>query len=312
MCTQPSVSVIMPAYGAVETIEQSIKSVQGQSIESWELIIVDDGSPDATGHIARKATISDARIRVISQANAGPSAARNNGLSHAQSSVIAFLDADDAWAPERLEGMLAEFAARPDVGVLFSRTRFMDEKAEIRGTLTSFIPELSAADLLAENAVCSTSNIICRKAVLEDCGHFTNGLNYAEDQEWLVRVALDGRWRICGIDAEWFFYRSAPNSQSADLEAMRGGWRGMVQDAASAFPDATAQAAKSAFGPFHRHLARRALRMGQPFAALRYLARGLHKDPGMLLRQPKRTALTVIGAFIALIPHPVFKELVAK
>ncbi|MEL6956941.1 MAG: glycosyltransferase family 2 protein, partial [Pseudomonadota bacterium] len=163
-----------------------------------------------------------------------------------------------------------------------------------------------------ENAVCSTSNIVCRRAVFEETGGFADGLNHAEDQDWLLRVALQGRWQIRGIDAEWFFYRSSEASQSADLEAMRRGWAEMVSRAKQAFPEAAELAARRAHGPIHRQLARRALRMGQPAAAFRYLWIALSRDPLLLARQPKRTLLTLAGACLSLIPHPKLKELVAQ
>lgn len=308
----PSVSVVMPAYCAAKTIAASIKSVQDQSLSSWELIIVDDGSTDNTVDVVSALANEDDRIRLICQNNQGPSAARNLGVEHARADVLAFLDADDFWAPERLNGMLAILVYCPDAGVLFSRTRFFDADTEQFGTLTPHAAHLEAKDLMAENAVCSTSNILCRKAVFEETGGFANGLHYAEDQDWLVRVALAGKWQIRGIDAEWFFYRSSEASQSADLEAMRLGWLRMVSKAKRHFPKTAPLAAQDAFGPLHRQLARRALRLGQPKAAVRYLFMALSQDPSLFLRQPRRTVLTLLGSVLAFIPNQKLRELIAK
>ena len=165
---------------------------------------------------------------------------------------------------------------------------------------------------MSENALCSTSNIVCLKRVFEDTGGFTPDLNYAEDQDWLLRVALEGKWQIMGVDEEWFFYRSARESQSADLDAMRRGWFRMVEAAKIDFPEKTDRAIKRAFGPIHRQLARRALRMGQSSQALFYLMIALRRDPLLLLRHPKRTGLTLIGTLLSFIPHSKLKELVAR
>jgi len=312
MSAQPAVSIIMPAYRAAQTLADSVRSVQDQTLPDWELIIVDDGSPDETASLASALAHKDERIRVIQQANAGPSAARNHGVRAAKSDVLAFLDADDFWAPERMDGMMAELVSNPRAGVLFSRTRFVDADTLKPGTLTPHNAFLTAADIMAENAVCSTSNIVCRRAVFEQTGGFADGLNHAEDQDWLLRVALQGRWQIRGIDAEWFFYRSSEASQSADLDAMRRGWAEMVARAKQDFPGAAKNAARRAHGPIHRQLARRALRMGQPVAAFSYLWIALSRDPLLLARQPKRTLLTLAGACLSLIPHPKLKELVAQ
>lgn len=312
MTRHPDVTVIMPAYKAMATIAESIRSVQSQTLQNWELIIVDDGSPDETAQIAIAAAGNDRRISVIQRCNRGPSLARNHGAGLARADVLAFLDADDLWAPQRLEGMFLALAEKPHAGVTFSRTRFLDANTLLLGTLTPHRAVLSAADLFAENAVCSTSNIVCRKALFEETGGFNPDFAFAEDQDWLLRVALGTDWKIMGLDEEWFFYRSSDASQSADLERMRLGWLRMVDAAHSAFPERAPRAARLAYGPLHRQLARRALRKARPTEALRYLALAFRYNPGLLLRQPRRTALTILGTLISFLPHRKIKELVAK
>jgi len=312
MKSMPTISVIMPAYKAGKTIAASIRSVQAQSLQNWELIIVDDGSPDDTAQIALELAKADDRICVAQRVNSGPSIARNRGVDLARADLIAFLDADDFWAPERLEGMVKLFQSDSTIGVAFSRTRFIDADTLKPGTLTPFIPHLHADDLMAENAVCSTSNIVCRKALFLETGGFTPGLNYAEDQDWLLRVALESPLKIIGVDAEWFFYRSSPESQSADLDAMRDGWLQMVGAACAKFPEIAAPAARRAYGPCMRQLARRAIRMGDAAAGFRYMLSALSHDPFLIFRQPTRTGLTLVGVGLAFIPNPKLKELVAR
>lgn len=312
MTTRPAVSVIMPAYNARETLAASIKSVQEQTLQNWELIIVDDGSTDDTAELALTLANADPRIFVLQCPNRGPSVARNKGADVAKAMVLAFLDADDLWAPDRLSGMLETFRDRPNTGVLFSRTRFVDAHSLHPGTLTAHHARLSAADLMAENALCSTSNIVCLKSVFQATQGFTPGLSHAEDQDWLLRVALSKRWHIEGIDEEWFFYRSSEQSQSADLTAMRDGWLQMMGKACREFPETAPAAARHAYGPIHRQFARRALRMAQPRLALHYLFLGLRHDPLMLARQPRRTCLTLAGTLLSFVPNQSLKELVAR
>lgn len=312
MTRNPGVTVIMPAYKAMETIAESIRSVQSQTLRNWELIIVDDGSPDETAKTAIAAAGNDERISVIQRSNRGPSAARNHGAGLARAGILAFLDADDLWAPHRLEGMSRALVEKPDAGIVFSRTRFFDADTLQPGTLTDHRPILSAADLFAENAVCSTSNIVCRKAVFDQTDGFNPDLAYAEDQDWLLRVALGTDWKIIGLDKEWFFYRSSDASQSADLEKMRLGWLRMVNAAHSAFPETAPKAARLAYGPIHRQLARRALRLARPAEAFRFLCLAVRYNPGLFLRQPRRTLLTLIGTLISFLPNRKLKELVAK
>ena len=309
---QPAVSIIMPAFNCSRTIAASIRSVTVQTFEDWELVIIDDGSSDDTRFLAESIALHDQRIRVESQKNAGPSAARNKGISLASAPLIAFLDSDDLWAAERLQGIVARFAREPETGVLFTRVRFIDDNSELPGRVSDHVADLSAEKLLGENPVCTTSNIACRARVIGDVGDFAKGLNFAEDQEWLLRVAMCGRWAIRGIDEEWLFYRSSAESQSADLEAMRRGWLTMIESAQQTGAGLSRQSISRAHGPFYRYLARRALRMRKPHQSIRYLAHGVKADPGLMLREPRRTALTATGALLSLLPSNTIRGLVEK
>lgn len=102
----PVVSVVTPAFNAAATIAETIESIQAQTIEAWEMIIVDDGSTDDTQHVVR--SFQDPRIRFIPIAHTGtPAAARNRGVEEARASRVAFIDADDMWTPDFLERELA-------------------------------------------------------------------------------------------------------------------------------------------------------------------------------------------------------------
>ncbi len=104
----PLISIITPAYNASRTIADAITSVQSQTFQDWEMIIVDDSSGDGTGAIVERFAADDRRIRLIRRAeNNGSAAARNAGLKAAHGRYIAFLDADDLWLPEKLVTQLA-------------------------------------------------------------------------------------------------------------------------------------------------------------------------------------------------------------
>lgn len=101
----PTISIILPAYNAQNTLEKAIASVQGQTFTDWELLVVNDGSTDNTRSLAERYAGQDARIRVITQPNGGRSAARNTGLAHARGEYMAFLDADDMFLPNTLQDL---------------------------------------------------------------------------------------------------------------------------------------------------------------------------------------------------------------
>ena len=103
----PFLSVIVPAYNSEATLERCVRSVLDQSFVDLELILVDDGSTDSTPDLLRQFSEEDGRVRVFTQANSGVSAARNLGLSHAQGTYAAFLDADDWVDPQTYEKLTA-------------------------------------------------------------------------------------------------------------------------------------------------------------------------------------------------------------
>lgn len=100
---QPLVSVIIPAYNAGKWISSAIENIQQQTYRNWELIIVNDGSTDMTPEVCQKYAITDDRIHLYTQKNQGPSAARNNGLSHMEGDYFTIIDSDDLLHKEALE-----------------------------------------------------------------------------------------------------------------------------------------------------------------------------------------------------------------
>lgn len=101
--TNPTFSVVIPAYNAGATLRSTVDSVLRQSDQDFEIVIVDDGSTDATVSVMHCLASGDDRIRIVSKLNDGVSAARNFGASLARGELLAFLDADDEWAPNKLQ-----------------------------------------------------------------------------------------------------------------------------------------------------------------------------------------------------------------
>ncbi len=111
------ISVIMPCYNAGKNIVDSVKSVLQQTHQAIELIVINDGSSDDSLEVL--GTFEDPRIKIVTQSNQGVCAARNRGLAMAQGEYIAFLDADDTWAPTALEQLFLGLHTRPDVALAY-------------------------------------------------------------------------------------------------------------------------------------------------------------------------------------------------
>src|SRR5262249_55319060 len=116
MSEAPLISVVIPAYNAARTILATLDSVLRQTISDLEVIVVDDGSTDATGQTAQ--SVGDRRVRVLRQKNAGHAAARNTAIADARGRYVAVVDADDLWLPRKLERQLAVFANHPEIRAL--------------------------------------------------------------------------------------------------------------------------------------------------------------------------------------------------
>lgn len=211
-------SVIVPAYNAARFLEETAQSVLRQSLEAWELIVVDDGSTDDTAQVA--AALAGPRVRVLSQANQGVSAARNRGLHAATGSHVLFLDSDDALSPNALERFSVFFEEHPEVVAAYGEATVMNEAGALTGTGKPPVFQVRPSGealtaLLARNPIVTTGAICLRRAPLVEIGGFREDLRVAEDWELWCRVALSGPIGYLG-GAPVVAYRIRANS------AMRG------------------------------------------------------------------------------------------
>ena len=134
-------SVIIPTYNYGRFLREAIQSVQRQTVQDFEIIVVDDGSTDNTQDVLRE--IDEPRLRAFRTENRGISATRNEGLTHARGTFIAFLDADDRWRPEKLEMQLAMMNAEPDLGAVFANAIRFDSEHVYPLDQFAYFPELS-------------------------------------------------------------------------------------------------------------------------------------------------------------------------
>lgn len=216
---QPLVSTIMPAYNAEQYIEAAIESVLAQTYENWELMVVDDGSIDGTAEIVRRFAASDARIKYIYQANQMLARARNNGIRHSEGSLIAFLDSDDLWLPEKLELQVAAIEAERADLVFSDGWVFVDEDAadetQPYGARSGCF---SGAEMFRlgfiENQI-PVLSVLVRRDVLMRANCFDEDPCYrnCEDYDLWMRLA-DGGAVFYGMPDKLFRYRHRSGSMS--------------------------------------------------------------------------------------------------
>ncbi len=302
--SKPHFSVIIPVYNAAATLTATVRSVLAQSEADFELLLLDDGSSDAeTLPLMLRLAMLDERIRAVAHANCGVAATRNAGAALARGQWLAFCDADDLWHPDKLARHRAVHAADARLAGSYARVAFIAADAgcaDARATTparssSAIIPGiLSLMDLMAENPVCTTSNLVVAKAVFEATGGFKVGMSFAEDQEWLIRTVAQHH-ALIGIDELLVDYRLSPAGLSVNLEGMYAGWRALADDhlADPALRDA-------AEALYCRYLARRALRAGSaPQQAWAYALRGLRLDRHAFLADRRRGLMTLASAACA-------------
>jgi glycosyltransferase involved in cell wall biosynthesis len=187
---QPTVTTIIPAYRAAGTIGRAVDSVLRQTCPPEEILVVDDGSPD---DIAAAIRPYRERVTLIRKANGGAASARNLGLDRARGELIAFLDADDYWEPDKLKRQLAIFAQYPELGLTCGRW-FTQEPGAARiapppCTDGDFDRLLTANGKHAFSVATKmwTSTILVRRNVV-GTSRFLSGLEPAEDRDLWVRL----------------------------------------------------------------------------------------------------------------------------
>ncbi len=213
----PAVAVVVPLYNKEPYILRCLTSIQRQTFGDFEAVIVDDGSADRGPELARR--FGDRRFRVVSQANAGVSAARNRGIRESTAPVIAFLDADDEWAPEFLETIHRLAAAYPDSGILATGYRRILRDQDVAEEVT-YAPDAPAriTDYLACSrhvSLVTASSCGVRRNALETVGLFAEGEAFGEDRDLWIRISL--RYPVAYDPAILATYHCEAAARSADL-----------------------------------------------------------------------------------------------
>lgn len=176
-----ALSVIIPAYNGAHLLADAVGSVLAEAAGPLDIIVVDDGSQD---DIAAAVAALPVPVRLIRQANAGPSVARNQGIAAARFDVLAFLDVDDLWPKGRLAALQAEFARQPSAAVVRGRAQLF-RRNETDGEMQYLgAPEQSFQDYIGA--------ALFRRAAFAQVGQFDPDLRYGEDRDWFNRARESG------------------------------------------------------------------------------------------------------------------------
>jgi glycosyltransferase involved in cell wall biosynthesis len=279
----PDVSVIIPAYNAARTVGTAVDSVLAQTFADFELLVVDDGSRDETVEMVQSR--DDPRVSCISIENGGVAAARNYGLGLVKGSLVAFLDADDAWEPLKLERQYRVLTEMPHVGLCFASTQLVDDDLQPIALDRAISRRDYSETLLLEGNVLSgsASSVMARTAVIDRAGRFDPRLSLCADWDlWLRASVLTD---FFALDEPLALYRTVAGTMSSDPAVLERDTFAML-DKFFAIPASAAylRLRARAYGNQWMVCAGSYLHARRIRDSLRCLAAGLRSDPRTVSR----------------------------
>ena len=274
---RPSVSVVIPAFNAARWLPVSIESVLGQTWEDRELIVVDDGSTDATEAVV---TSYGRRLTYVRTPNTGAAAARNRGVALARGEYVAFLDADDAWFPLKLERQLTLFAKEPELRWVYADALVIEEGGHGTpysvGSSTTLWSGDVLSRLLLHDFVC-TATVVARRDALREVGSFQELPLYRAVEDWDLWLRMAARHSVGCVPEPLALYRLQTDSASGAMDLGRrfASALAVVEAALARDPGRLAPLRSAAIAGLCFSIAQSLLKRGRRLAARRMIARAV-------------------------------------
>ena len=277
----PLVSIIVAAFNAAATIEETCRSALAQTYPSIEVLVVDDGSTDTTADIVTELAAADPRLRLIRQPNLGVAAARNCGIAAARGELLAPLDADDLWAPGKIAAQVARLAqAGSDTALVYCWWAWIDEHNSVLDRSPPWRIEGRALQRLLEINVTGNASVpLFRRSVVLELGGYRSqlrddGCQGCEDWDLALRVAE--RHRVAVVPEVLVGYRRRSDSMSTQDDRMWRSRAAVAQSIAMRNPSISSAMLRRSQGQFALHLAGVAFWRGDILRACRW---GLRTRP---------------------------------
>lgn len=216
---EPRVSVIIPAYNVSPYISQTLDSVMAQTFTNYEIILVNDGSPDTT-ELEEMLRPYQGRIVYLKQRNCGVASARNAAIRVARGHYLAFLDGDDLWLPDFLEKQMAFIESSDGYDLVYSNAYHFGDHSEGK-TYMQTCPsegEVNCESLLAGRCNVISSGVLARKDPIVEVGLFDEDLRIGEDFDLWVRLSKRSGARMNYQRDVLVGYRHRPGSLASDID----------------------------------------------------------------------------------------------
>lgn len=299
------IAVIIPAWNAATTLAEAVRSVLAQSLPPTQILVVDDGSDDATAAVASR--FSAPALHLLRQRHAGVSAARNRGIVAAESDAVLFLDADDRLAPDALAVLAATLAAAPRAVAATGAWAWLPADGAPAAPpryRPHPLPQDLLATLVVRNRFANGGHVLIRRDAALRAGGFDPALCYGEDWAFFVHLAALGPFAFAATRAPLLFVRSRPE----------GAYRRCAADPAAFAPCMAAifgcrlvgeRLGTGRLAALRRRaeaenawiVGRERVRQGRPGEGRRFLRRSVHAAPSL-----RRLGLLCLAAIAPLLP----------
>ncbi len=282
----PLVSVIIPVYNGSQWIARTLASARAQTYSYFEIIVVDDGSTDDTPSIVEAAAVQDKRIQLFRGPHRGVSAARNFGFLQTHGSMIAPLDADDLWHPEKLSRQVAVMrASSPKVGLVYCWSVEIDKDDFIIPPVRngSTIEGNVIAEVVANVGIMDSGSIpLIRRSCLEAIGGYDPDPQSVEEL-WKLSMALGQVCEFAVVPRHLVGYRRSTSSNSRKVAMMERSLEHVAGWIMNRWPDMPKDVRQKMIYNINGYLAHQALTNNDRIAALRYKIRSCKVRPSALL-----------------------------
>ena len=296
----PRASVLLCLYNGEKFLAPTIESVMKQTFSDFELLVIDDGSTDGSLEVVRRFQ-HDPRLRLICQKNQGTAGAMKTGFEAACGDYIAFLDQDDLWEEDYLDSHIELLSARPEIALSFSWFAIINEAGRDTGLESSrFRDTIDFQGLLIDFVIGGTSNIVARRAAIEQAGGSDPAFRRLYNVDLCLRIALLGSRNIAAIPRNLMRYRRHSGQMSLDIDGLAAEWDRLIDNFEHLRPELVAPIRRRAYSNQLRYLARVAYESELYPLALRLLARGFSKAPGTFVGD-RRNWLTLTASVSGLL-----------
>jgi glycosyltransferase involved in cell wall biosynthesis len=283
----PLVSVVIPVRNGERFLRRTLVSALAQTHNPIEFVVVDDGSTDGSSDILADAAAADGRIRLFRSQGNGPAAARNFGISRARGTLIAPLDHDDLWHPEKVDRQVRVMQeSPPTVGLVYCWSVHIDEDDCVIGSAMSHTARgRVTAELAGGNFIVTSSAPLIKRACIDAVGGYDAELRPHGADDWKLYLALSEICDFAVVPEYLVGYRRWLGNMSRDIDGMARSTELVAAWLHQKWPDIPNEVERQRVYKLNVHLAEAALDADQLFAACRYRTRAYRARPAALFER---------------------------